>query len=432
MQMKIPTSLIVLVAIGLTAQAARAAEAPADQGEYVARAANCISCHSIPDAPPFSGGLKMATPLGAIYTTNITPDPDTGIGRYTLEDFDRAVRAGVAKDGHRLYPAMPYPSYAKLSADDIQALYHFFMTSVRPAKVPNKPTEIKSPLNWRWPLAIWNIAFGNSQRYQNDPKHDAAWNRGAYLVQGAGHCGACHTPRGMFFNEQGYTEDDGKFLMGAPLDNWSASNLRSDANTGLGRWSHADLVGFLKNGHNGFGTAFGTMTDVINYSTQYLTDADVEAMATYLESLPPAREGKSEPYRYDPASAQKLTSEQLESGGAVLYWQHCMACHQPDGKGFAPYLPPIGGNPTVLDPSAASVINVVLNGSRAVVVDGVPDAYRMPEYRVLLTDQQIADVVGYVRSAWGNRAAAVAASDVAQMRQVTDPVREPVQILRMK
>jgi mono/diheme cytochrome c family protein len=429
--MKIPTSLIALITVAI-AQVAGAADAPTDRGEYVARAANCISCHSIANAPPFSGGLKMATPLGAIYTTNITPDPDTGIGRYTLQDFDRAVRLGVAKDGHRLYPAMPYPSYAKMAPDDVEALYRFFMSSVRPAKVPNKPTEIKFPLNWRWPLAIWNVAFANTERYRVDPKHDAAWNRGAYLVQGAGHCGACHTPRGMFFNEHGYDEDHAQFLMGAPLDNWSASNLRSDVNSGLGRWSHQDVVGFLKNGHNGFGTAFGTMTDVINYSTQYLSDADIESIATYLESLPPAREGKSQPYRYDPSSAQKLTSEQLDSTGAVTYWQHCMACHQPDGKGFAPYLPPLGGNPTVLDPSAASITNVVLNGSRAVVVDGVPDAYRMPEYRLLLTDEQIADVVGYVRSAWGNQAPGVSAGEVAHMRNVTDPVREPVQILRMK
>src|SRR5579862_7781789 len=160
--MKTRTSLTVLVVAAALAQAATAAEPPADRGEYMARAANCISCHSIPDAPPYSGGLKMATPLGAIYTTNITPDPDTGIGQYTLQEFDRAVRLGVAKDGHHLYPAMPYPSYAKLGSDDVEALYHFFMTSVRPAKVENKPSEIKFPLNWRWPLALWNLAFANT------------------------------------------------------------------------------------------------------------------------------------------------------------------------------------------------------------------------------------------------------------------------------
>jgi alcohol dehydrogenase (quinone), cytochrome c subunit len=430
--MNTAAKLILSLSAAAAAQCVIAAQPLTDRGEYIAREANCISCHSIPNAPPFSGGLKMATPLGAVYTTNITPDPDTGIGRYTLQDFDRAVRLGVAKDGHRLYPAMPYPSYAKMSADDVAALYRFFMGSVAPAHVANRPSEIKFPLNWRWPLAIWNLFFLDSDRYRDDPHHDAAWNRGAYLVEGPGHCGACHTPRGWFFDEKGYDPGSSKFLMGAPLDNWSASNLRPDVNTGLGRWSHADLVSFLKNGHNSFGTAFGTMTDVINYSTQFLSDADIESMAGYLESLPPAREGKSDPYRYDPATAQKLANEQLDAPGSVTYLQWCMSCHQPNGKGFEPYLPPLSGNPTVLDPSAASIINVVLNGSHAIVIDTVPDAYRMPLYRQLLTDQQIADVVGFIRSGWGNHADGVSAADVARMRAVTDPTREPVQILRMK
>jgi alcohol dehydrogenase (quinone), cytochrome c subunit len=430
--MKAIPTLILLVSAAGAAQAATAAEAPTDRGEYMARAANCISCHSIPNAPPFSGGLKMATPLGAIYTTNITPDPQTGIGRYTLQDFDRAVRLGVAKDGHRLYPAMPYPSYAKMAPDDIAALYHFFMTSVVPANVPDKPSEIRFPLNWRWPLAIWNVFFANTDRYRDDPRHDAAWNRGAYLVQGPGHCGACHTPRGIFFNEHGYDQGSAQFLMGAPLDNWSASDLRPDVNTGLGRWSHEDLVNFLENGHSSFGTAFGTMTEVINFSTEYMTAADVDAMARYLESLPPAREGRSQPYAYDPSTAHKLANEQLDSPGAVVYLQWCMSCHQSDGKGFEPYLPPLAGNPTVLDPSPASVINVVLNGSHVIVLGEVPDAYRMPLYRILLSDQDIASVVDFIRSGWGNRATGVTAREVADMRAVTDPTREAVQILRMK
>ncbi len=430
--MKTIPLLVVFVTAAAAAHTVTAAPAPADRGEYMARAANCISCHSIPNAPPFSGGLKMATPLGAIYTTNITPDPQTGIGRYTLQDFDRAVRLGVARDGHRLYPAMPYPSYAKMSPDDVAALYHFFMTSVAPANVPDKPSEIRFPLNWRWPLAIWNVFFANTDRYRDDPQHDAAWNRGAYLVQGPGHCGACHTPRGMFFNEHGYDQRSAQFLMGAPLDNWSAADLRPDVNSGLGRWSHEDLVSFLENGHSSFGTAFGTMTEVINFSTEYLTAADIDAMARYLESLPPAREGRSQPYTYDPSTARKLANEQLDSPGAVVYLQWCMSCHQSDGKGFEPYLPPLAGNPTVLDPSPASVVNVVLNGSHVIVLGEVPDAYRMPLYRILLSDQDIAAVVDFIRSGWGNRADGVTARAVTDMRAVTDPTREAVQILRMK
>ena len=411
---------------------AAAADAPADRGEYVARLANCVACHSIPGAPAFSGGLKMATPLGAIYATNITPDKTTGIGDYTFEDFDQAVRFGVAKDGHRLYPAMPYPSYAKASEEDMRAMYDFFMKSVPAANVANKPSEIPSPLNIRWPIAIWNFVFANDDRYENVSGKDAAWNRGAYLVQGLGHCGACHTPRGLAFNEQGYDEDDGDFLVGAPLDNWSASNLRGDVNTGLGRWTQGELEEFLKTGHNKSGTAFGTMTEVINNSTQFMTDADITAMATYLKAVPGSREGTTAPYAYDATTAKNLQAREFESTGALVYAQQCQSCHLMNGAGHAPYLPPLAGNPVTVDPSAASLINVVLNGSARVVVDGMPDAYKMPQYRVLLSDQEVADVVTFIRKGWGNKAEAVTAKEVADMRKLTDPASDQVNILRMK
>ena len=410
----------------------RAAEPPADRGEYVARLANCVACHSVPNAAPFSGGLKMATPLGAIYATNITPDKTNGIGNYSLEDFDKAVRLGVAKDGHQLYPAMPYPSYAKMNAADVQALYDFFMKTVQPAAVPNKPSEIPTPLNMRWPLAIWNIIVADDNAYKNVADKDAVWNRGAYLVQGAGHCGACHTPRGLAFNEKGYAEDDSAFLMGAPLDNWSASNLRQDVNTGLKRWTQADLEEFLKTGHNKFGTAFGTMTEVINNSTQYMTDADITAMATYLRSLPGSREKDANPYTVDTKATEALKARKYDVAGSMVYAQQCGTCHQSDGNGFAPYLPPLAGNPTVADPSAASLINIVLNASLRNVVDGLPDSYKMPQYRVLLKDQEIADVVTFIRSSWGNKASAVTAKDVADIRKATDPASDQINILRMK
>jgi mono/diheme cytochrome c family protein len=409
-----------------------AARAPMSRGEYVARAGNCVACHSIPEAPAFAGGLKMATPLGPIYTTNITPDKDTGIGNYTLEDFDKAMRLGIAKDGHRLYPAMPYPSYAKMSEEDMKALYDFFMKEVPAANVPNKPSEIPFPLNMRWPLAIWNVVFADDARYQPKADQSAEWNRGAYLVQGLGHCGACHTPRGLAFNEKGYTEKDDQFLIGAPLDNWSASSLRQDVNTGLGAWTKEETFEFLKTGHNRFGTAFGTMTEVINNSTQYMTDEDLKAMATYLHTLPGVREKGENPFKYDPAIEEKLKAHKYDVPGALVYMQQCMTCHRPDGKGFTPYLPPLAGNPVIQDPNPDSLINIVLNGSLVVVVDGMPDAYRMPQYRVLLNDQEIADVVTFIRTSWGNKASAVTAKEVAAMRKETDPVGDQIRILRMK
>lgn len=416
----------------LTAAAGEPAAALAARGEYVARLGNCVACHSVPDAPPFSGGLKMATPLGAIYTTNITPDKNTGIGGYTLEDFDGAMRSGIAKDGHHLYPAMPYPSYAKMSEEDMKALYHFIMKTVPPANVPNRPSEIPFVWRQRWPLGIWNALFAEGGRYQVNPRQNAAWNRGAYLVQGLGHCGACHTPRGWGFNEKGYSEKNDEFLMGAPLDNWSAPSLRQDVNTGLGAWTPRDTIELLKTGHNRFGTAFGTMTEVINNSTQYMTDGDLDAIATYLHSLPGARGKKNATFIYDGTTEQNLKAHKYDAPGALVYAQQCMTCHRPDGRGFAPYLPPLAGNPVIQDPSPASLINIVLNSSLMVAVDGIPDAYRMPQYRVLLNDQEIADVVTFVRRGWGNAASPVTAPDVARLRKETNPAGDPVQILRMK
>jgi mono/diheme cytochrome c family protein len=405
---------------------------PADPGEYLARAGNCVACHSVPNAKAFTGGLKMMTPLGAIYTTNITPDPETGIGNYTLEDFDKAVRLGVAKDGHRLYPAMPYPSYAKLTDADVKALYDYFMKSVPAAKRANQPSEIPWPLNLRWPLAVWNVLFFDDKPYADKAGKDAAWNRGAYLVQGLGHCGACHTPRGIAFNEKAVDETKSGFLVGAPLDNWSAPNLTQAVNTGLGRWSEADIAQFMKVGHNGFGTAFGTMTEVINNSTQYMTDTDLAAMATYLKSLPAAHD-QGAPYAYDEATESMLRAGSKPTvPGAVAYIQRCKSCHAGDGKGYAPYLPPLAGNPAVLDPDGVGLINITLNGSARIVVAGMPDAYRMPQFRALMTDQEVADVVNFMRTSWGNKAGTVSAGDVAKVRAETNPSTDRIEVLRMK
>jgi len=416
------------------AGAAHAASPPEliAKGEYLARAGNCVSCHSTPEGEPFAGGLKMAVPfLGAIYTTNITPDKEHGIGTYTFEDFEGAMRRGVAKDGHMLYPAMPYPSYAKTTDEDLRALYAFFMEAVPAANVPNIPSEIESPWNWRWPLKIWNAIFLPDAGYAPDDTKDAKWNRGAYLVEGLGHCGACHTPRGLLFQEAGYTASDGDFLAGAELDNWHASNLRGDPLAGLGRWSEADTAEFMKTGHNQFSSAFGTMIEVINNSTQYFTDDDLGAMAAYLKSLSPIGDPKAT-YTYDPKTTEALRSGTFATSGERVYVQHCAACHGYDGKGHPPYLAPIAGNPTMVDDNPVSLINVTLNGSARIVVKGMPDAYRMPQFRVLLNDQEIADVLTFMRRGWGHAAPAVTAERVKALRDVTNPASDEVVILRMR
>ena len=255
------------------------------RGEYVARLSDCVACHSVPGGAPFAGGLEMATPLGSIHATNITPDTETGIGHYSLADFDRAVRHGVAPDSRRLYPAMPYPSYAKLSDDDVRALYAFFMKGVAPVKQANIPSAIPFPLNLRWPIALWNGVFVDAEPYAAKASQDEVWNRGAYLVQGAGHCGSCHSPRGLAFNEKALDETGKPYLAGALLDGWYAPSLRDDHNTGLGRWSEAEIVQFLKTGRNKHAVVYGSMTEAFNNSTQFMTDDDLTAIARYLKSL---------------------------------------------------------------------------------------------------------------------------------------------------
>jgi len=402
---------------------------PTDKGEYLARAADCVACHSVPNGKPFAGGLKMGTPLGAIYSTNITPDKETGIGNYSYEDFDRAVRQGIAKDGHRLYPAMPYPSYAKITDDDMHALYDFFMKEVPPVKQANQPSEITGVRGWRWPLAIWNWMFMDKGVYQAKSGHDAAWNRGAYLVEGLGHCGACHTPRGWAFQEKALDAGSSAYLGGAELDAWYAPSLRGEARTGLGGWSQGDIAAFLKTGHNTKGVAFGSMLDVVNNSTPYLSDDDINAMAAYLKSLPAATQQAA--YTYDNATTTALDAGKVDAGGK-LYAGYCLTCHGADGKGQVPFLPPLAGNPVVLDNNPSSLINLVLNGAQTIVVKGTPDSYRMPQYRVQLTDDEIASVLTFVRSAWGNGAPAVSADEVKKLRPITDPSSDHVIILKMR
>ncbi len=256
MTMRLAAALFVSLILGSTAHAQTAAS-PTARGEYLARAGDCVACHSVPGGRAFAGGLKMGTPLGTITTTNITPDIETGIGTYTLlPDFDRAVRQGIAKDGHRLYPAMPYPSYAKLTDADVQSLYDYFMRAVPAVHQPNQPNQIPPYLSPRWPLAIWNALFTYSTGFTPDPQKDPQWNRGAYLVEGLGHCGACHTPRGWAMQEKALDAKDPAFLSGANLDEWYAPSLRQNASTGLGAWSQADIVQFLKAGSNQHGSTW--------------------------------------------------------------------------------------------------------------------------------------------------------------------------------
>jgi alcohol dehydrogenase (quinone), cytochrome c subunit len=412
--------------------AASAHAGPSDLAEYSTRLSDCVACHSVADGKPFAGGLAMGTPLGTIYSTNITPDSKTGIGSYSLADFDNAVRHGIAKDGHRLYPAMPYPSYAKLSDDDVRLLFQYFTGSVAAVEQANKPSDISWPLNMRWPLAMWNRVFTDKRPYAPKPDHDASWNRGAYLVQGPGHCGSCHTPRGVAFNEEALNEDSSKFLSGAVLDGWKASSLRGEMDVGLGRWSEDDIVKFLKNGHNDRASVYGSMMDAFNNSTQYLSADDVGAIAHYLKSLPPSTDNPGKVYAYDEITADNLRSGEAKTLGAKQYLKNCVWCHGRDGKGQGSQLSALAGNPSVIDADALSVINIILNGAGRVVKNEEPDTYRMYPFRALMSDAEVAAVTSFIRSGWGNKAPAVQEKDVAELRAQTNPTSGRVIILKMR
>nr|WKF61897.1 Gluconate 2-dehydrogenase cytochrome c subunit [Paraburkholderia busanensis] len=395
-------------------------------GEYLARAGDCIACHSTPAGKPFAGGLKFDTPIGAIYSTNITPDRDTGIGSWTFAQFDRAVRAGVKPNGDTLYPAMPFPSYARLSEDDMHALYAYFTQGVAPVTQSNRPVDIVWPLSMRWPLGIWRHLFA-PEPVAFEARHyaDPVIARGAYLVQGLGHCGACHTPRAVTMQERSLTDLDGTGFLsgGAPIDGWVPSSLRGNPRTGIGAWSEADIVQFLKTGRTQHSAAFGGMTDVVQHSMQHMSDADLTAMARYLKTLP-SNDARETPYAYDDTAAHALRGGDASATGAAVYRDNCMACHRSDGRGYNRVFPALGGNPVVQGKDATSLIHVLLTGSTLEGTKTAPSSFTMPPFGWRLNDQEVADVTNFVRTSWGNTGSTVSASDVARVRK-TVTVRAP-------
>ncbi|NVZ20718.1 cytochrome c [Pseudomonas costantinii] len=388
------------------------------QGEYLARAGDCVACHTAKGGKPFAGGLPMETPIGVIYSTNITPDK-TGLGDYSFEDFDKAVRHGVAKSGSTLYPAMPYPSYARVSDSDMQALYAYFMKGVEPVAQENKDSDIPWPLSMRWPLAAWRWMFAPAvEAHQAQASADPVISRGAYLVEGLGHCGACHTPRALTMQEKALSAADGNvFLSGsAPLEGWIAKSLRGDHKDGLGSWSEEQLVQFLKTGRSDRSAVFGGMSDVIVHSMQYMSQDDLTAIARYLKSLP-AVDPKDQPHQYDKQVAGALWKGDDSKPGASVYIDNCAACHRTDGHGYTRVFPALAGNPVLQTADATSLINIVLNGGTLPATHTAPSTFTMPAFAWRLSDQEVADVVSFVRGSWGNKGAPVKASDVADLRK---------------
>lgn len=379
------------------------------RGGYVAHLGDCLACHTAKDGKPMAGGLEFKTPFGIVHSTNITPDTKFGIGGYSFEQFDRAMREGVAADGHNLYPAMPYPSFARISASDMQDLYAYVMHGVEPVSQPNKENHMQWPFSMRFGLKFWNTAFLDKTAYKPDPARSEQWNRGAYLVQGLGHCGSCHTPRGIGMQEKAMSQDGdaGKyFLTGSTVEAWHAVSLRN-------QWPQPEFEKFLKVGHNSHATAYGTMTEVVHFSTQHFSDNDLAAISEYLGSLPPNAE--SELIKPKPVKVAG-ESDLYKTRGGLGYVQFCSTCHQVDGRGMDKLFPPLANNSSVQSEDPTSVIHVVLSGWKTAETEQAKRAFFMPNYSGL-SDQEIAEIASFVRSQWGNRGDHVTADEVRKVRE---------------
>jgi mono/diheme cytochrome c family protein len=396
-----------------------------ERGRYLAVAADCAACHTAAGGRDFAGGRPLASPLGAIYSTNITPDRETGIGGLTLDQFDRAVRRGIGKSGGTLYPAMPYPSYSRMRDADVADLYNYFMHGVDPVSGQSPPNDLPWPLSVRWPVALWRKLFApaaDAPAFDASRFADPALARGAYLVEGPGHCGACHTPRGFFLQEKALDQSSELYLAGGQvIDGWVAVNLRGNAADGLGSWSQDDIVATLRQARNTEHAVIGAaMGEVVLHSTQYLTAEDLQAMASYLKTLPATRNSVSA-FTANPATAVALASAREVDRGAELYLDNCSACHRTTGSGNANVFPEIAGNSSVLSPDPASLIRLVLQGSSLPRTTASPSALGMPGFAWRLSNAEVAQLLTFIRNSWGNRAPGVSPREVAHVRAALQP-----------
>jgi len=388
------------------------AQARADlaRGEYLARLGDCVACHTERGSEPFAGGLAMPTPFGTLYTPNITPDPQYGIGKWSADDFWRALHEGRGRDGELLYPAFPYPNYTKVTRADSDAIYQY-LRSLRSAKKKNRPHELRFPYNQRELLLGWRALYFDAGEFSPRAGESAEWNRGAYLVEGLGHCNACHTSR----NFLGATVKDKELAGGViPLQDWYAPSLTSNRETGLGQWDIDDVVSLLRAGISRRGAVFGPMAQVVHDSLQYMTVEDTRAMAVFLKSLTTGGT-PDEPVQL------RATEEQGKAAyeaGAKIYDTHCKACHQPTGMGYPPPYPPLANNQAISMEFAVNPIRMVLFGGFPPETSGNPKPYGMPPFAYVLNDQDVASVVTYMRQSWGNRGSAVSPADVAKYRTV--------------
>lgn len=373
-----------------------------ERGRYLAVLGDCAGCHTAPGGAPFAGGLALQTPFGTLVAPNITPDPDTGIGNMTNGEFLSVMHEGRGHNGKRLYPAMPYPAYTKMTDDDVLAMRAYFAT-VAPVSNRVVSNQLPFPFNVRLAMAFWNGLNFTPGRYQPNPQKSAEWNRGAYIVEGPAHCGTCHTPKTFLGGDK-----NGVALTGATLQGWFAPDITNDPRKGIGGWSKDDLVQYLKTGTNKWTLASGPMAEAVTHSTSRMSDEDILAIATYLKD---SGEGGASA-KPEPVAA----SNNAMRAGAAIYKDSCAACHRDSGEGEIHLFPRLAGSALVQSDDPTTLARVVLHGTRAVATAGAPTAPAMPAFDWRLDDTQVAAVLTYIRNSWGNAAGSVSASAVASQR----------------
>ncbi|OWF82705.1 gluconate 2-dehydrogenase [Yersinia frederiksenii] len=409
---------LLLLALGCAASGYASADANLiARGEYLTKAADCVACHTTKDGKPFAGGLAFKTPMGTLYSPNITPDKATGIGSWTDEEFLRALHEGKGKNGENLYPAFPYTSYTLLKDDDVKAI-KAYLFSLPAVHQPNRENDMPFPFNQRWGLWFWNLVNFDGQRFEPDSSKDAQWNQGAYFVEALGHCGECHTPRNITMGMK-----DSKAYAGTEIDGWTAFNITSDPHAGIGGWSQEQIVQYLRSGHvDGKAQAAGPMAEVIENSTRHLTDSDLNAMAVYLRTLKPLNPDDETKSRSD--WGQPATSVNTLRGmpftadnnteGARLYLGNCASCHGFTGEGVQDgYYPSLMKNSVVGASAPNNLINVILHGVSRKTNDG---EVFMPGFANTLTDEQVVSLSNYLLQQFGQPALNIKADDVKSLR----------------
>ncbi|MES2508507.1 MAG: cytochrome c [Pseudomonadota bacterium] len=399
-----------------------AAAAPSDaliaRGAYLARAGNCMGCHTARGGASYAGGRGIDTPFGTVFTSNLTPDEKTGIGSWSSSHFWRAMHNGKSKNGRLLYPAFPYTSFTQMTREDSNALYAYLKSQPAVAKA-NQAHTLRFPYDSQAALAVWRALYFSPGVYKPDATRSAEWNRGAYLVTGLGHCTACHTARNVL------GASDGLDLAGGliPMQNWYAPSLVSPHEAGVGNWTPQEIAMLLKTGVSARASVNGPMAEVVQGSTQYLSDEDLGAMAQFLKALP-ASYGKDEKREPDIALMATSPSATATAGptgaiaakGAKLYEQNCAQCHGDKGEGVPNAYPPLAANRAVLMPQTVNLVQIVLNGGYAPATAGNPRPFGMPPFVLVMDDSDVAAVLTHIRSSWGNHAGAVSPLEVNRIR----------------